>query len=186
LEKLVYVVRHCSAEGQAAAACLTEDGVLQAAELVQFFEDLRIDQIISSPFARAQQSISPLAMNRGIAVEVDHRLAERVLSSKYKEDWLPKLEETFDKLDLKFEGGESSNEAMARVREVIDELEDGCHSVIVTHGNLMSLLLKSFDDGFGFKEWQELTNPDVYLVRIKDVGTTFERVWESKSAEEAK
>lgn len=177
--KLVYIVRHCSAEGQAPNAELTEDGVLQAKELVQFFENIRMDRIISSPFARAKQSIGPVAVERGIFVETDDRLAERVLSSQNMEDWMLKLEETFENVELKFEGGESSNEAMARVREVVDEVEDGSHSVLVTHGNLTSLLLKSFDDRFGFEEWKGLTNPDVFVLRISDVGTSVERVWKT-------
>ncbi|HWI60619.1 MAG TPA: hypothetical protein VNT75_02140 [Symbiobacteriaceae bacterium] len=37
-------------------------------------------------------------------------------------------------------------------------------AVIVTHGNLMTLLLKRFDHRFGFAEWRALSNPDVYLV----------------------
>jgi broad specificity phosphatase PhoE len=37
-------------------------------------------------------------------------------------------------------------------------------TLLVTHGNLMALLLKNFDDRIGFAEWQQLTNPDVYRI----------------------
>jgi 2,3-bisphosphoglycerate-dependent phosphoglycerate mutase len=55
--KTLYIVRHCSATGQAPEAELTELGHQQAKELVSFFEKIEINHIISSPFTRARQSI---------------------------------------------------------------------------------------------------------------------------------
>ena len=122
MEKIIYVIRHCSAEGQAADADLTAEGILQAEKLVQFFDGIEIDQIISSPFLRARRSAGPLAKEKGIHIEQDSELAERVLSSHNLEDWLVKLEATFVDASLKYEGGESSMEATARVRKVVEEL----------------------------------------------------------------
>lgn len=174
---MIYVVRHCSAEGQAPDADLTAQGVLQAEKLVQFFDGTEIDQIITSPFVRARRSAEPLAEEKGIHIEQDSRLAERVLSSHDLEDWLVKLEATFVDATLKYEGGESSIEAMARVRNVVDGLEFGSRIVLVTHGNLMTLLMNSFDDQFGFEKWQTLTNPDVFTLRITHRGAEVARVW---------
>ena len=90
-----------------------------------------------------------------------------------------KLEDTFFDLHLKYDGGESSHEAMSRVCDVIEELGDGSQTVLVTHGNLMALLLKCYDERFGFEKWQALTNPDVFVVRIKDEDAAVERIWNS-------
>ncbi|MBE1553189.1 histidine phosphatase family protein [Sporosarcina limicola] len=177
MEKIVYVVRHCEAEGQAPDADLTSKGVSQAKQLGRFFADIHIDRIISSPYVRAQQSIGALSEAKRISVETDNRFAERMLSKRSMDDWMSKLEDTFLDFHLKYEGGESSNEATARVRDVVDELSDGLRIVLVTHGNLMALLLKSFDDRVGFVEWKSLTNPDVYWVRISDNGASVERIW---------
>ena len=154
MEKVIYVIRHCSAEGQAPDADLTAEGVSQAKKLVDFFEGIEVDRIITSPFVRARRSAEPLAKAKGIHIEQDSRLAERVLSSNNLEDWLVKLEETFIDSHLKYEGGESSIEAMMRVRNVVDGLESVSRTVLVTHGNLMALLLRSFDGRFGFEEWR--------------------------------
>lgn len=177
MDKLIYIVRHCSAEGQAPLADLTTEGILQASELGQFFDGLEADRIISSPFKRAQGSAWPIADRKKLHVEVDSRLAERVLSSRDLEDWLVKLEDTFFDVDLKFEGGESSGEAMSRVCDVVDELGHGSRTVLVTHGNLMALLLKHYDERFSFEGWQALSNPDVYQVRITDDGADVKRIW---------
>ena len=181
MEKIIYVIRHCSAEGQAPNADLTTEGISQAKMLVNFFEGIMIDRIITSPFVRALKSAGPLADAKGLQIEQDGRLSERVLSSDDLKDWLVKLEETFLNLHLKFEGGESSIEAMNRVRNVVDGLEAGSRTVLVTHGNLMALLLSSFDQRFGFKEWKELTNPDVFLIRIMNDEAVVERIWEYRS-----
>ncbi|MGG3963430.1 histidine phosphatase family protein, partial [Heyndrickxia faecalis] len=91
-----------------------------------------------------------------------------------------KLHATFDNLDLKYSGGESSKEAMDRiVNVVIDSLESEHEStVIVTHGNIMSLLLHHFDKNFGFEQWKELTNPDVYLLNSFDEKINYTRLWD--------
>jgi 2,3-bisphosphoglycerate-dependent phosphoglycerate mutase len=39
-------------------------------------------------------------------------------------------------------------------------------TLVVTHGNLMALLLKHFDDAIGFAEWSALSNPDVYRIGL--------------------
>jgi 2,3-bisphosphoglycerate-dependent phosphoglycerate mutase len=159
---------------------LTAAGILQAGQLAEFFDGIEVDSIITSPFARARQTGWPLAERKNLHVDVDSRLGERVLSSTDFKDWLIKLEDTFLDLHLKYEGGESSSEAMTRVCDVLEELGDGSRTVLVTHGNLMSLLLRCYDERFGFEQWQALTNPDVYVLRIKDEISVVERIWGSK------
>src|SRR5699024_6889516 len=54
------------------------------------------------------------------------------------------------------------------------ELEN---TVIVTHGNLMALLLNHYNKQFGFNEWANLSNPDIYLLKSDSNRVTFERLW---------
>lgn len=177
--KKIYLIRHCDAEGQAFEAKLTVKGIKQASELETFFVDKRVERIISSPYKRALQSIQPLSDRLNLEIELDNRLTERVLSSENLPDWYEKLQETFEDLDLKFEGGESSQEAMNRIVEVIEEVIQSTadNVVIVTHGNLMSLLLKHFHQEFGFNDWKKLSNPDIYLLKYQNNQITFERMW---------
>jgi 2,3-bisphosphoglycerate-dependent phosphoglycerate mutase len=179
LLKKIYLIRHCEAEGQQAEAQLTDNGLNQASNLAEFFSDIQIDRIISSPYTRAIQSIKPLAEHLNIEIEKDHQLTERVLSTKNLPDWFEKLRTSFDNLELKFEGGESSQEAMNRIAEVVEEVfnNETNNSIIVTHGNLMALLLKYYNHDFGFEEWQNLSNPDVYLLKNEKNQVTYERVW---------
>ncbi|MDN3017322.1 histidine phosphatase family protein [Paenibacillus sp. BSR1-1] len=180
--KRIYVIRHCEAEEQQLEARLTSKGGQQAETLARFLSNKDIERIISSPFVRAIQSIQPLAEQKDMMVELDERLSERILSTQYLPDWLEKLKETFDDLELKFDGGESSGEAMNRVVSVVKEVvqSDVENTLIVTHGNLMSLLLKNFQSGFGFEEWRNLSNPDVFLLQfLENDEVTVERLWVS-------
>jgi 2,3-bisphosphoglycerate-dependent phosphoglycerate mutase len=177
--KRIYVVRHCEAEGQPSLAPLTEKGFQQADELARFLVDAKVERVICSPFLRAVQSIEPAAKQKGLQVEKDARLTERILSTKVLEDWLLKLEATFEDLDLKFDDGESSREAMGRILEAVKEVLEGEveNTLIVTHGNLMSLLLHYYQPSFGFEEWKNLSNPDVYLLIFDKSEVAIERIW---------
>lgn len=177
--KRLYLVRHCKALGQAPDAQLSPEGERQAQSLCSLLDGRGIDYVMSSPFVRAVQSINPFAKHAGLPIQLDDRLSERVLSAENLPDWEARLCETFDNLDLAYTGGESSRTATVRAVKAIDTVLAGPQNsaVVVTHGNLMTLLLKHFDDTFGFQEWHALTNPDVFLVRIDHSGQCVERIW---------
>ncbi|MCH1626438.1 histidine phosphatase family protein [Fredinandcohnia quinoae] len=180
--KNIYIIRHCQAEGQPAESPLTEQGYKQAIDLVAFFSKKKVERIISSPFLRAIQTIEPLAEKMNLEVVIDQRLSERILSTTQMPDWLERLEETYIDMDLKFEGGESSQEATERIVHVVDEILEGEYdnTIVVTHGGIMSLLLKSVDEEFGFKEWKKLSNPDVFILCFRNNEVTVERLWSEK------
>ncbi|MFD1040036.1 histidine phosphatase family protein [Virgibacillus byunsanensis] len=176
-------MRHCSAEGQHKDSPLTTVGMRQAHLLSNFFNDqnISIHRIISSPYLRAIESIKPYAQLINTEVEVDERLKERILSEDPIDDWLEVLEQSFTDLDFTLPGGESANDAMHRVSQVIDSIYDNenvANVIIVSHGNLLSLLLKQYNPDFGFANWKELRNPDVFLVNMDDEKThSVECVW---------
>lgn len=178
--KNVYVVRHCKAEGQAFDAKLITIGVEQAEKLAEFLLDKDIDYIISSPYERAYRTIKPLSDKIAVEIALDERLTERVLSDKNYPDWRDMLRMTYYDLEICYKGGESSNTAMSRVISVVMEVlnSDNKNIVLVSHGNLISLLLKHFDDSIGFKEWEALSNPDVFhLTFSADDKPNIHRIW---------
>ncbi|WP_256975678.1 histidine phosphatase family protein [Paenibacillus sp. MY03] len=180
--KRFFLIRHCKAEGQEANAKLTIEGNEQAIKLADFLHEKQIDYIISSSYVRAVSSIQPLAEKNKLKINIEERLCERVLSSENIENWMDRLSETYENLDLRLFGGESSREAMERGYSVINELSERIESsvAIVTHGNLMSLIIKCFDNEFGFEEWKKLSNPDVYELKIlnsKKEHYSLSRIW---------
>ncbi|KOP80970.1 phosphoglycerate mutase [Lysinibacillus sp. FJAT-14745] len=177
--KHIYVIRHCEAQGQSSDASLTEHGFQQAEVLADFFTDKKIERIIASPFLRAIQTIEPLSTRENINIEIDERLSERILSTRDLPDWYEKLQATFTDMDLKFDGGESSNEAMKRIVHVVEETlqSDAEHSIIVSHGNIITLLLKYYNNDVDIQVWGNLSNPDIFQLSTKHNEITLERVW---------
>lgn len=74
--KTFLLVRHCEAEGQEVKASLTEQGIQQAHQLMDYLNKLSypIDKIISSPYKRAVQTIEPYAKDPGLPLHIDTRL----------------------------------------------------------------------------------------------------------------
>jgi 2,3-bisphosphoglycerate-dependent phosphoglycerate mutase len=178
MSQVLYLVRHCQATGQEPDAPLTELGQQQAISLADWLGKVPIGHIISSPFTRTVQSITPLSNRLGLVVKKDDRLVERVLSPVSLDNWRESLAKTFVDLDLSFKGGESSRIAMMRGVTVVDQAIQQTTSpvIIVTHGNLMALILKHFDEQIGYAEWERLQNPDVYCIQFSREGACIERV----------
>lgn len=180
MTKIIYAVRHCQAKGQAFDDELTNEGLIDAQKLAGFFKGLEVDTIISSPFLRAVQTAAPLAEKRKLELNLDERLSERVMSGKSMEDWKDRLKDTFDDLALSFEGGESNQSGMERVHSLLTEIAAAKenHTVLVSHGNLITLLLKSFEDTHGYDTLMSMTNPDVYKITLKQAGEAdILRIW---------
>ena len=171
----LYIVRHCEAAGQAPDAPLTDAGLAQAEALAAALPRGAVDKIISSPYKRAVQSITPFADRHALTIEIDDRLRERSLGSPGP-DWRTALEATFEDLDLAFTDGESNRAAMQRGVAVIDGISGASRPMLVTHGNLMAMLLRWFDPTVGFAHWARLTNPDVYRVTFGINGPAVRRI----------
>ena len=161
----LYLVRHCQTSGQERDAPLTAQGYEQAEHLAGFLDSKSVRRIVSSPFRRAQESIAPFSALRGIPVTLDERLCERVLSGTNRDDWREKLATSFADKDACLDGGESSNAAMERgVVAVMEAWRGDGATVVVTHGNLLTLILHHFNPAIGFNDWSRLTNPDIFAL----------------------
>ncbi len=166
----LFLVRHCQATGQAPDAPLTPEGERQAVALAAALAPFAIEQIVSSPYMRATQSVTPLAELLDLPIHTDARLVERALSGAPLDDWVNALRATFDDFELAFPGGENSRAATERAVAAINAaLAQHAHTLaIASHGNLLSLVLRHFDSALGFAEWQIMRNPDVYRVTLGD------------------
>ncbi|HEY7417565.1 MAG TPA: histidine phosphatase family protein [Ktedonobacteraceae bacterium] len=180
MDTTIYLIRHCQTTGQEPDAVLTAEGERQAEKLADFLSDAPITRIVSSPFVRAIQSIEPLAHRLRLRIETDPRLQERVLSDSSLSNWRENLRQTFEQLDLRFPGGESSREAMQRASAVVHDVLRNPTGVvaIVSHGNLSTLLLKQFDATIGFSTWERMTTPDVFALHLGEAGTRITRLWQ--------
>ena len=175
----IVLVRHAAATGQEATATLTSEGRRQACALADLLLPLQIQRVVSSPFARATESVTPFCRRAGLRLGTDDRLVERVLDARDLPDWREHLRRSFDDLDYRLEDGESSRAAQARgTAAVRAALATGERCVLVTHANLLALILRSVDATVGFDVWSGFSNPDVFGLHVGDDGPTgFTRLW---------
>jgi 2,3-bisphosphoglycerate-dependent phosphoglycerate mutase len=179
MHKVLYMVRHCQATGQEPEAELSPEGAAQAEALAHFLSESKIERIVSSPFLRALQSIEPFARSVGLTIETDERLIERILGDTSPSHWLACLRETFTNFDLSFPGGESSRAAQERAVSALQDIlaSEQQITVLISHGNLSTLLLNHFDKTIGFSTWEQMTNPDVFRVCLSASQATVEHIW---------
>lgn len=136
---------------------LSVHGELDAVQLVELFHNIHIDQIISSPYKRAIQTIEPL-----------ENLKERVLAGIPVVDFEASMESLWRDEYFSFEGGESNVVAQKRAVEAIEPYLNGQVLFIGTHGNIMTLLLNAFDSSNGIDYWRKLKMPDVVKCVLKN------------------
>ena len=175
----IVLVRHAAATGQEATAALTVEGRRQAHLLTDLLMPLRMQRVISSPFVRAIESARPFCRRANLSLETDDRLVERTLGAPDLPEWRMHLRRSFDDGDYRLEGGESSRAAQARGTAAVREaVASGERCVLVTHGNLLALILRSIDATFGYDEWSRLSNPDVFVLHVDDGAPRgFSRIW---------
>ena len=150
---------------------MTADGLRRSLALAEALVGSGIDRLVSSPHRRAADTAQPLANRLGLPVTLDYRLTERVLSPTPLPDWREQLRATFEDFDLRLPGGETSREAMWRAEAAWAEIvaPGGCVA-IVTHGCLMTLMLRSLDPRWGYEAWAGLASPDVYMAERSHLG----------------
>ena len=174
----VLAVRHCESAGQAPDAALTPLGQRQAGALAAWLQGQDVARILSSPYARARQTIAPLATQLGLAIEIDPRLAERRLSPDPIEDWREYVARSFGDPDACAPGGESGGDALARGWAALQDALAVPRTLLVSHGQLLSLVLTRIDPAFGYRGWQAMSNPDVFVIERASGGQLrFERLW---------
>ena len=133
-----------------------------------FLNACKIDYFISSPYKRAFETVnsSPVQFDK---IVLDNRLRERKLSSRFIED--TEFEKTIQYLwqnpDKSLIGGESNREALKRILDLIEDLEERYSDktiLLSSHGNLLGILINQFDPSFDYKKWEQMTFPDCFLV----------------------
>ncbi|MEX6013252.1 histidine phosphatase family protein, partial [Mammaliicoccus sciuri] len=99
---------------------------------------------------RAVGTIQPFSAINNINIQLHDELQERTLSQIPLEDWKSELQKTLLDFEYKINGGESSKEALLRILNVVNQLDETKNHIIVSHGNLLCLLINYYDSSFGF------------------------------------
>lgn len=128
----------------------------------------------SSPYARSVATVEPTAVRRMMQVQVLPDLRERRLTIESREDWHDHLSRSWSDPDYRLPGAESGREAQVRARAQLDLLRSrhaaGGTVLVGSHGNLISLLLATLEDGVDLAFHLAMPNPAIYHLQHDGVG----------------
>ncbi len=145
---------------------LTDAGRSAAAELAYELEGYELTAMYSSPYARAIETLEPLAKLRGLEIHRLVDLRERRHSLEQHDDWRETLEHSWADPDFALPGAESGREAQRRAVGALDLIRtrhpDGGRLVLGSHGNLISLLLQVLEPGVDVDFHLAMPTPAVY------------------------
>lgn len=145
---------------------LTDAGRTAAAELAYELEGFELTAMYSSPYARALETLEPLATLRRLDVHRLVDLRERRLSLELHDGWRETLERSWADPDFALPGAESGRAAQRRAIGALDLLRmrhpDGGRIVLGSHGNLISLLLQALEPAVDCAFHLAMPTPAVY------------------------
>jgi len=150
---------------------LSDRGRRAAEQLPARLVTVELDEIYSSPYRRARETVEPLARPRNLSVLEIREFRERTLGDGPFPDpiFLRAVRATWDDFGFIHPGGESNESAQKRARLALNELlvrHGGRPIAISTHATLLALIVNSFDPSFGFEFWRQITMPDVYRLEV--------------------
>lgn len=180
----VYLIRHAQSHPSAQIAHsewpLSERGKDQAERLAELLLPLGIERLVSSPFTRCRQTITPFAERVGLEVAVHDELRERHLGIGFDEDFWAIWRASWEDFDFARPGFETSREAQRRFAEamaVILSKHAGKTIGVCSHGNVIGLFLNHLDARNGRETAERLTNPDVLKLRADGAAIEWDRTF---------
>ncbi|MYL39164.1 histidine phosphatase family protein [Halobacillus litoralis] len=150
---------------------LSEKGQKDVDKVTEQLINEGIDDVVSSPYLRAVQTVEGIAAAIGKPVHKMEELKERKLmdgSARHFEEAITKL---WENPDFSWEGGESNHKARYRGVQGIQTLLEqyqGRRIVAGTHGNIMVLIMNFFHERYDFEFWKKLSMPDIYKLSFEN------------------
>lgn len=171
----LYFVRHSEVEYrndvEDSKRQLSNKGQLDVANLIKYFESKQIDEVISSPYKRAIQTVEGVSKRIGRTIKLYDELRERKIADGHIEDFHSFVLSQWDDFNFKLENGESLNEtkerAVYRINKIVEEYNGKC-VVIGTHGTILVTILNHLNKDFGYEEWKTMKMPEIYEVEFEN------------------
>jgi 2,3-bisphosphoglycerate-dependent phosphoglycerate mutase len=153
---------------------LSEDGLRQADDLAFELDPYGLSAVYSSPYARSIQTVTPIARRRSLEVQVLADLRERRLTVALRDDWAEVLARSWTDPSFALPGTESGRAAQRRGIGVLDLLRvrhaDGGRLLVGSHGNLISLILQSFEPEVDLAFHLAMPVPAIYHLEHDGIG----------------
>ena len=153
---------------------LSDEGLREADDLAFELDPWGLTAVYSSPYTRSLQTVEPLARRRMLEVQVLPDLRERRLTLDPTDGWRELLAHAWTDPSFAVEGAESGLAAQRRGIGVLDLLRtrhaDGGRLLVGSHGNLISLILQTFEPAVDFDFHLAMPMPAIYHLEHDGIG----------------
>ena len=146
---------------------LSSLGRRQATALASDLAGAGITQVVSSPYVRAVDTVQPLSSQLGLSIEIQSGLRERKLCDDVRDDWHIIIEKAWTDFNFALPGCESGFECQKRIQKCMQDVVSrytGQTIAVCSHGNAIGLFLNTIDQNFGYLNWKQMKNPDVFWI----------------------
>lgn len=167
----VYFVRHAEPNYDNHDDVLRElspKGLADRALVTEFLRDKGIAAVLSSPYRRAADTVTPLADALSLTTKTVDGFRERTVGD-WVEDFGGYSQRQWADFDYKLPGGESLREAQERNLRALDEILEQFAdktAVIGSHGTALSTIIHHFRPGFGYDGFQRIRPLMPWIVRL--------------------
>ena len=149
---------------------LTDKGLQDSKELVNLFSEILIDAVYSSPYKRAVDTITPLALSKQKSIHLENDFRERKITDKWIEDFTGFTEKQWTDFSYRLEGGESLSQVQNRNIQALEKVlqEHKGHTVVIgTHGTALSTIIQYYQPTFGLSDFQRVKHLFPWVVRLQ-------------------
>ncbi len=166
-----YFVRHAEPNCQNHDDALRElspKGLADRALAAGYLRDKGVDAVLSSPYRRAVDTVSPLADALGLTVETVDGFRERAVGD-WVEDFDGYSQRQWADFDYKLPGGESLQETQRRNLAALDGVLErlaGRTVAVGSHGTALSALIHHFRPAFGYADFERIRPLMPWIVRF--------------------
>jgi 2,3-bisphosphoglycerate-dependent phosphoglycerate mutase len=168
----IYLIRHAHSDWTTDEnRSLSLKGQEDSNHVADILQNYSIDAIYSSPLKRAYETILPLSKRLNIPVFTENNLRERIIGVSPSNDFNKSVEILWRDPDISYPKGESNNVAQQRGITILQKLHKihlENQIVISTHGNLLALILKYYNENIDYEFWKTLSMPDIFALKFND------------------
>ncbi|UTC81698.1 histidine phosphatase family protein [Treponema denticola] len=171
---VIYFIRHAQSDisiKENRNRPLTNKGKKDADKLKNIFREININSIISSPYLRSIQTMTPLSEMKNIQIELYEDLRE-----KKSNVWFDRIEEfqeyvkkQWSDFNYSMNQDETLNEVQRRNINVLFNIlntKTGKTVLIGTHGTALCTILNYFDKKYGYEYFLEIAGKMPHIVKI--------------------
>lgn len=171
MKQTIYLIRHAEPNynnHQDDERELTAKGLQDCQLLLDYFKDITIDRIYSSPFKRTLQTIDELAKEKSLPIQIKENFRERKIDDVWIDDFNTFSQRHWQDFNYKLAKGESLQEVQDRniqqLQEILKEQETSI--IISSHGTAISTILNYYDHQFAFDNFQAIKQLMPFLATL--------------------